>query len=33
VTIDGDYVITAGSYPSSKSQKAEIVAYKLGSGT
>jgi len=33
VTIDGDYVITAGSYPSSKSQKAEIVAYKLGSTT
>jgi outer membrane protein assembly factor BamB len=31
VTIDGDYVITAGSYPESKSQKAEIVAYKLGS--
>ncbi len=30
VTIDGDYVITAGSYPSTKSEKAEIVAYKLG---
>jgi outer membrane protein assembly factor BamB len=30
VAIDGDYVITAGGYATSKSQKPEIVAYKLG---
>jgi alcohol dehydrogenase (cytochrome c) len=29
VTIDGDYIITAGSYAQTSSEKAEIIAYKL----
>ena len=30
VTVDGDYVITAASYPQSKTQQPLIIAYKLG---
>jgi outer membrane protein assembly factor BamB len=30
VAIDGDTIITAGSFPAGKSQRAQIVAYRLG---
>jgi outer membrane protein assembly factor BamB len=30
VTVAGDTVITAGSFPQSKTEKATIVAYRLG---